>query len=253
MPTWNAEQYLKFDEERTRPCHDLLARISLQPRTVVDLGCGPGNSTTVLANRWPEARTCGIDSSQAMIEQARQTCPAGEWIVEDILSFSEHADSAWDLVFSNAALQWVSDHPTLFPRLMQRVAPGGAFAAQVPANWDGPAHRAMREVAKEFGIAGKVREWHVHPISTYYNILAPHASRLDLWETTYIHILPDAEAIVEWYKGTGLRPFLQALDSESERERFTSLYLEAIRIAYPPQPDEKILFPFQRLFLIAVP
>jgi trans-aconitate 2-methyltransferase len=248
MPTWHPTQYLKFSEERTRPCRDLAARIDLaDPPRVIDLGCGPGNSTEVLVDRWPAAEITGLDSSPDMIAKARTAHPEWQWVTGEIAQWAEGGE-VYDVVFSNAALQWVPDHASVFPKLLRRAA---ALAAQIPGNWDGPAHRAMREVAKGFTFQREVREWHSHAAAFYYDLLAPHAARLDLWETEYIHIIDGAEAIVEWYKGTGMRPFLEALPADAERDRFSGEYLDAIRAAYPPQPDGKVLFPFRRIFLVA--
>jgi|SRR5215472_582760 len=248
MPSWNATQYLKFSDERTRPCRDLAARVDLaDPRRVIDLGCGPGNSTEVLAERWPAAELSGLDSSPHMIAKARTAHPEWRWITGEIAQWAEGGD-VYDVVFSNAALQWVPDHASVFPKLLRRAR---VLAAQIPGNWDGPAHRAMREVAKGFTFQREVREWHSSAAAFYYDWLAPHAARLDLWETEYIHIMDGAEAIVEWYKGTGMRPFLEALPTDAERDRFTAAYLDAIRGAYPTQLDAKVLFPFRRIFLVA--
>jgi trans-aconitate 2-methyltransferase len=249
MPTWNPQQYLKFAEERTRPCRDLAARIELPPSArVIDLGCGPGNSTEVLAERWPDAELTGLDSSAEMIAKAREAHPDWHWIAGDIPAWAAEAGEEYDLAFSNAALQWVPDHAAVFPRLAARAK---MLAVQVPGNWDGPAHQTMREVGKRHGIDGRVREWYTHDTAFYYDTLAPQASQLDIWATEYLHVLEGVEAIVEWYKGTGMIPFLRALNSDEERERFAADYLEAIRDVYRPRADGKVLFPFRRLFLIA--
>jgi trans-aconitate 2-methyltransferase len=260
VPTWNADQYLIFGDERTRPCRDLAARVALaSPRRIVDLGCGPGNSADVLAHQWPDAELTGLDSSPEIVDAARRAHrahPARRWIVGDIAEWAAGEDGAFDLVFSNAALQWVGEHAALYPRLLRRAAFGGALAVQVPINQDGLAHRSMRELAASerwrhtFPRAG-VREWHVHDVGFYYDVLAPHAERVELWETEYVHVMPGPEAIVDWYKGTGLRPFLEALPSEGARTLFTADYLERLRAAFPPRPDGRVLFPFRRLFLIA--
>lgn len=256
MPTWNAQQYMKFGDERTQPCRDLAVRVNVDaPRRVIDLGCGPGNSTAIAAQRWPQAQITGLDSSPEMIDTARQERPDGTWVVGEIASWSATNEREFDIIFSNAAIQWVQDHAALLPRLFHRVAPGGALAIQIPANYDGPAHRLMRELAasppwRAWFPDGSIREWFSHDADFYYDLLAPLSARLDLWETDYIHILPDARAIVEWYKGTGLRPFLDALPQE-RREPFMAEYLQLIRGAYPPRADRKVLFPFRRLFMIA--
>ena len=254
MPTWNSEQYLKFAAERTQPAVDLAARVRLEkPGRVMDLGCGPGNSTAVLARRWPGAELTGLDSSAAMMAAARKDFPEGNWVEGDIGSWT--AERAYDVVFSNAALQWVPDHARVLPRLLEQVAEGGALAMQVPANLDAPAHALMREVGAAAAwrgcFRGSVREWHVESAETYYDIVAPHATRVDLWVTEYQHVVEGPEALVEWYRGTGLRPWLDALPDEATRKRFEADYLAAIRPAYPRRMDGKVLFPFRRLFLVA--
>jgi trans-aconitate 2-methyltransferase len=252
MPTWNADQYLKFAEERTQPCRDLAARVSLpEVRTVMDLGCGPGNSTSVLAQRWPNAEITGLDNSPSMIETARREQPQHRWVVSDITQWAAAKGELFDIVFSNASLQWVTDHASVYPKLFARVAPRGAFAAQIPSDLEAPPHQLMREIASPSMNVMNVRQWHAHPPGFYYDLLAPLSARVDVWETEYQHVLPNAEAIVEWYKGTGLRPFLEALQTDLEREQFLAEYLRRIRIAYPPRPDGKVLFPFRRLFVVA--
>ena len=251
MPTWNASQYLKFTEERTQPCRDLAARVALtDPHRIIDLGSGPGNSTEVLAERWPQAGLTGLDSSAAMIAQARAAHPERSWIAADIAEWAAGGDR-YDLVFSNAALQWLPGHPALFPKLMTHVSEGGALAVQMPGNWDAPAHQLMRNVAAQWPEAKHVREWFTHDLGFYYDVLAPHAARLDLWATEYIHVMNGPEDIVEWYKGTGMRPFLDALPAAEDRERFLALYLDAVREAYPPHDDGRVLFPFRRIFMVA--
>jgi trans-aconitate 2-methyltransferase len=257
MPTWSAGQDLKFSEERTRACRDLATRILVEPvRRVIDLGCGPGNSTEVLASLWPEAEITGLDNSPEMIEDARRKHPDWLWIAGDVSTWASNSTEQFDIICSNAALQWVPDHDVVYPRLLSRVAPGGALAVQVPNNFDGPGNRFMREVAaspawKRHFPPGRVREWHVHDRSFYYDVLAPHATRLDMWETEYIHVLPTVEAIVEWYRGTALRSFLDVLKTTKDRDRFAADYLERIRTAFTPRPDGRVLFPFRRLFVVA--
>jgi trans-aconitate 2-methyltransferase len=257
MPSWSAGQYLRFADERTQPCRDLVARIAL-PRVdhAIDLGCGPGNSTAILTQRWPDADIAGLDSSAEMIASARKSQPQRTWIVGEIAKWADGAGEAFELVFSNAALQWVPDHAGLYPRLLGRTAKGGALAVQMPGNFDAPPHRLMRDLAESHSWGDKfpadgVREWHVHDPEFYYDVLAPHAVRVDLWTTDYQHVLAGAEGIVEWYKGTGLRPFLDALGSAEDQERFCAEYLELIKSAYPPRSDGHVLFPFRRIFMIA--
>jgi trans-aconitate 2-methyltransferase len=265
VPGWNPNQYLKFADERTQPCRDLAARIAVaNVRRVIDLGCGPGNSTAVLRNRWPDAEVTGLDSSSEMIERARCEYPGQRWIADGISEWAATNDGAndganddrYDVVFSNAALQWVEDHANLYPRLLARVAPGGALAVQIPGNIDALPHRLMREVAaspewSRWFRPGRVREWHHREMEFYYDALAPAAARLDLWATEYLHILPNPEAIVEWYRGTGLRPFLDLLESDASRQQFMADYLERLRPHFAPRTAGGVLFPFRRIFLIA--
>lgn len=251
MPGWKPDQYLKFAAERTQPCRDLAARIAIEnPRRVIDLGCGPGNSTEVLAARWPGAELTGLDSSTEMIARARSVHPDWRWRAGDIAAWTD-GEECFDVVFSNAAMQWVPDHAQVFPRLMSHVAPAGALAVQMPGNFEAEAHRLMRSVASGFPATGGVREWFAHGCEFYYDVLTPLAARVELWSTEYIHVMGGAEGIVEWYSGSGMRPFLDALATDSERARFQAEYLAVIRDAYPARPDGRILFPFRRLFMVA--
>ena len=262
MPSWNADQYLKFAAERTQPSRDLLARILVdRPARIVDLGCGPGNSTAQLAERWPAADISGLDNSTAMIDQANRDYPERRgpdrrWILGGITEWAAGAGEIFDVVFSNAALQWVPDHASLYPALFRRVAPGGALAVQAPMNLDAPAQILMRELASTPAWAcmlppGGVRGWHMHDAGFYYDLLAPAAVRLDLWTTEYIHVMDGPAAIVEWYKGTGLRPYLDALPTDADRENFLADYTDRIAEAYLARADGHVLFPFRRFFLVA--
>lgn len=256
MPTWNPRQYLQFADERTLPCRDLVRRVNLAaPARIIDLGCGPGNSTAVIAERWPNAKITGLDSSSDMIAAAGKSQPKNTWITSDIMTWAQGEAAPFDLVFSNASMQWVNDHAIAFPRLMKHVAPGGAMAAQMPGNYDAMAHELMRELAKSpqwrDHFPHGVREWHVRDLPFYYDILSPHAARVELWATEYMHIMPDSNAIVEWYRGTGLRPFLDSLGSDADRDRFTKEYGQRLQAAYPRQSDGRVLFPFRRVFMIA--
>jgi trans-aconitate 2-methyltransferase len=257
MPIWNPEQYLQFDEERSRPCRDLVARIDLPaPRSVIDLGCGPGNSTAVLAARWPDAAITGLDSSPEMIAAARERSPERQWIRGEIGHWARVPGPGFDLVFSNAALQWVREQDAVFPGLLRRVRPGGALAVQMPSKWDSPAHRIMRELAASPVWAHRMAraheaDWRTETAGYYYDVLAPLASRIDLWETEYLHVMDTVQDIVEWYRGTGLRPFLEALASEAERSAFIEEFTDRIRPHYLPRKNSKVLFPFRRMFLVA--
>ncbi|MEP7362407.1 MAG: methyltransferase domain-containing protein [Acidobacteriota bacterium] len=257
MANWRPDQYLLFEEERTRPCRDLAGRVAVEHvQNAIDLGCGTGTSTSVLCRRWPDARISGLDSSSEMLERARRDAPQGVWIHGDIAAWSQGDRDEYDVVFSNAALHWVQDHAAVYPRLFARVASGGALAVQVPYNLDSPAHVVMRDLASSetwrarFPVGG-VRQWFVHEAGFYYDLLAAAASRIDIWKTTYMQVMPNVEAIAEWYKGTGMRPFLDALESEAVRAAFISDYVNEIRAEYPVRTDGHVLFPFRRQFLIA--
>jgi trans-aconitate 2-methyltransferase len=254
MPQWNAELYLNFANERTQPGIDLVRRIDLaSPRRIIDLGCGPGNSTEVLRERWPKASIAGLDSSPQMIETARATYPRIEWIVTDASRWIP--EEPYDLVFSNAMLQWLPNHTYVCWHLFEQVATGGAFAVQMPAHYDSPLHREIMEVSRdpawdrrmENARGALTRE----PPSFYFDFFQPIASRLDLWETTYYHVLDGPEGVLQWFRGTGQRPFLEALATDGERNRFEAMLLERYKEAYPRQPSGKVLFPFRRLFFVA--
>ncbi len=254
MPQWDADLYLKFGNERTQPVRDLLQRIALtEPRRIVDVGCGPGNSTAELRRRWPAASIVGLDKSPEMIAKARESFPEGEWIAGDAATWK--ASEPFDLVFSNAVWHWLRDHEGLVRHWLDQIAAGGALAFQVPAHYDSPLHREIVEISRDPAWDGRMAGARAalthHPPAFYYDLLQSRSSRIDLWETTYYHVLAGPEAVVEWFRGTGLRPYLEALSSPEERQRFEALLLERYAKAYPRRPDGKILFPFRRLFLVA--
>ena len=253
MTTWNPAQYLRFADERTQPSLDLVARLQISsPQTIIDIGCGPGNSTRVLHNRWPDARVCGLDSSPAMIEAARASSPELNWQLADAATWK--AQTPFDLVFSNATLQWLPRHEVLIPHLFKQVARGGALAVQMPAHYASTLHHETLEVAADARWNARTQGARAsltnHSPSFYYDLLQPLAARLELWETEYIHVLSGPQAIVDWFRATGLRPYLEVL-TETERADFEAALLEKYRAKYPQQSDGRILFPFRRLFFIA--
>jgi trans-aconitate 2-methyltransferase len=249
--TWNPTVYLAFADERTRPAAELLARVQTEhPARVADLGCGPGNSTAPLRERWPDAHITGVDSSPEMLEKARKSGIKADWELADLATWT--ASAPYDVIFSNATYQWLPHHDVLLPRLLGFVKPGGVFAFQVPNNMQAPSHVLMRETGAAGPWAAKlknVREVAVQPTKSYYDMLRPLASSVDIWETEYLQVLKGEEAVYHWVSGTGLRPFVAALD-DGERERFIAEYRARLNKAYPPRADGTTLFPFKRLFAV---
>lgn len=253
MPTWDADLYLRFANERTQPSIDLAARVPVPaPQRIVDLGCGPGNSTEVLHRRWPDAAITGVDSSPDMIAAATKAHPWGRWLLGDLATWAE--PEGFDVVFSNAALQWVPDHRTVFPHLMSLVRPAGVLAVQMPRHIQSPLHQLMLRLADEpqwrDAMTHARTAVQVETPGFYYDVLRPLAQHVEMWETEYLHVLADADAIVGWIRGTGLRPFLEALPDDAARQSFERRLRDGVALAYPPQADGRVIFPFRRLFVI---
>jgi trans-aconitate 2-methyltransferase len=255
MADWSAEQYLKFEDERTRPSRDLLAQVPLSaPRKAVDIGCGPGNSTELLVQRWPQADIIGIDTSADMLRQARERLPAQTFIEANVAHWAPPAST--DLLFANAIFQWVPEHLRQLGRLLGALPSGGVLAVQMPDNLDEPSHVMMREVAHDgpwrtaLGDTARLRDVLPKP-GGYYDALRPLSARIEIWHTVYNHVLDGPEAIVEWVKGTGLRPFVDPLEAPQKKE-FLREYTARIAAAYLPQADGKVLLRFPRLFVVAV-
>lgn len=255
---WSAKQYAKFLNERTRPSRDLLAQVPLaSPKRAIDLGCGPGNSTAVLAERYPNANISGIDSSEDMIRKARETLPELSFDVADLEKFTPNEPV--DLFFSNAVFQWLPGKTRIqiITHLVEKLSPGGVLAFQVPNNLSEPSHVAMRETAqaqntpwaKTLSRVDLGRD-EFHTASELHDALSPLCSDVDIWEVRYFHTMENHEAIVEWVKGTGLRPFINPL-SESEREAYLQHYLGRIKELYPTQRNGTVLLPYPRLFVVA--
>src|SRR5436190_101830 len=252
---WSARQYLKFEDERTRPPRDLLAQVPLTaPRRVVDLGCGPGNSTELLVERFPGAQVIGLDGSPDMLCQARARLPAVTFLEADLATWTPPEPA--DLLFANAVMQWVPDHSAVLQRLLTALPKGGVLAVQMPDNTNEPALTLMREVgasgpwAAKLAAANAARDDLPAP-GDYYDLLRPLCSHLDIWHTVYNHVITGPDGIVEWFKGSALRPFLSTLDAEMQKP-YLAAYAARIAQAYPARFDGKVLLRFPRLFMVAV-
>jgi trans-aconitate 2-methyltransferase len=253
---WSAKQYVAFEDERTRPVRDLLAAVpDGYGGRAIDLGCGPGNSTAVLQAKLSAARISGIDSSPDMIDAARRRLPGLEFSVKEISAW--HDQGPFDVILANAVLHWLPGHAALFPALLAKLAPGGALAVQMPDNLDEPTHRLMREIAMQGPWAAKLADaaaarTTLKDAAWYFDVMRPLAARMDLWRTTYYHQLAGgALAVVEWFKGSGLRPFLQPL-AAGEQSAYLERYTAAISQSFPARSDGSVLLPFPRLFMVAI-
>ena len=256
---WDPAQYDKFRDQRLRPALELLQRVPItDPSHVHDLGCGAGTVTRIIAARFPDARVIGLDSSPEMLAKARAAPSRIAWVRGDIADWKP--DHAPDLIYSNAALHWLGDHEALFYRLLDCLAPGGCLAVQMPLSHAQPAHRLMCETLADGGMDGSrlgdralaaaaARDWMLDS-GAYHDLLAPGASELDIWETTYLHRLEGEDAVLEWVRATGLRPVLNGLQG-TDLERFLEVYRERLRAAYPRRADGATVYPFPRLFVVA--
>ncbi len=247
--------YLQFKNERTRPAVDLVSRIPLDdPKTVLDIGCGPGNSTAVLRERFPKAKIIGIDNAPDMIAKAKEASPDMTFLCIGADEYICTTNKKYDVVFSNACMQWLPDHKALLPKWMGLVKDGGVLAVQMPNNYDEPIHQIIEALTTSekwrphFRV---MREKNMLSVAEYYDSLAENAVHVNLWETAYYHTLSSYQDLLEWYRGTGLRPYLEQLCDDAKTD-FENDFLAAVKEAYPMQADSTILFRFPRLFFIAV-
>jgi trans-aconitate 2-methyltransferase len=249
---WDPNLYLRFEAYRTRPARDLLARVELpEVRVAVDLGCGPGNSTGLLVERWPAAGIIGVDSSDAMLERAREAYPSVTWIRADLAEWDPPEPP--DLIFANAALHWVPNHTHLLQELCARLGPAGMLAFQVPS-----IQQPVAEIYRQLITSPKWRAFPppderqtVESPSFYYDVLTKHCRQVEVWETVYHHLLEDHDEMVAWYRSTGLRPFLARLPDDDTRSIFTTELAGCYREQFAPLADGRVLFPFRRLFVLA--
>jgi trans-aconitate 2-methyltransferase len=255
---WDAKMYSEFLDLRTRPARDLLSVIPdfFDPKIIYDMGCGPGNSTILLKNRWPEAAVVGLDSSLNMLKQAKSMYPDLDFI-EGNIAYFEPTEKI-DLLFANASLQWIDQHETLFPTLLQYINKGGAFGIQMPNNFHSPSHQATVRILQSntnwkpllkkliYGILSEP----LYRLSWYYDVfIKAGISSPQLWETEYIQEMSDHQAVFDWGKGTGLRPILSAMDAENQAQ-FTKEYVNAIAQDYPLQANNRVLMSFKRVFMV---
>lgn len=255
MPEWNAEQYARFLKERTQPAIDLANKLDIaDPRKIIDIGCGPGNSTRVLADRFPKAHVTGVDNSQNMLAEAKNKNPDLEFKFFDASGDFSVLNEMFDLVFSNACIQWIPNHRELIKKMMNLLTDGGILAVQTPMNYKEPIHLIIAELAT----SRKWKESFPNPRifynltqEEYFNLLAELATDFSIWETVYCHRMPSHKSILEWYKGTGLRPYLNALSPKDAAEFEEDVYREVVK-AYPMQANSEIIFRFPRFFFTAV-
>jgi trans-aconitate 2-methyltransferase len=257
MNDWNPEAYLKFRNQRTQPSIDLISRIDISyaPRRIIDIGCGPGNSGQALANRWPGAALIGLDSSSAMIAKAKTDFPQHQWILGDAAHFA--SDTTFDIVFSNATIQWIPNHPRLLRNFAALLSAGGALAFQVPLFSDMPIWNAIIEVSTKVRwnheTTSCADQFTFHNAPFYYDCLCSLFGRLEIWETTYCHIMESHSSIMAMVKSAGIKPFLDSIAGEQAKLEFENEVHDTVKGLYPVQADGKVLFPFKRLFAIGTP
>ena len=260
---WDAAQYLKFSDQRTQPSRDLVSRLPADDGSVcrvLDIGCGPGNNTAQLRARYPKAQALGIDSSPEMIDAARRQHPDMEFLVLDAAHLDD-LPADFDVAFTNACLQWVPNHREVIPAMLRRVKPGGFAACQFTETINQPAHTIMRELAATPPFMAHIGAADARPyhhlggkhfsVSAYYDLIAPLSHHVQMWETTYWHALAGYEGVIDWYRGTGLRPYLAQLPTEELRRAYEQAFVDRLSKVYPLQSDGTVLLPMPRFFFLA--
>jgi trans-aconitate 2-methyltransferase len=253
MNDWNPDLYLQFRSERTQPSIDLIARINLvKPKSIIDIGCGPGNSTQVLVNRWPKAKITGLDSSSGMIKKAKHDYPNQEWIAADASTYEP--EIKYDIVFSNAVIQWIPNHVNLLKRFNGMLSNSGLVAIQIPLFWDMPLGKIINYTSKDSRwkkkMGGVSDLFTIHNYSFYYDQLSEQFNSIEIWETQYLHIMNSHLSILKMMRSTGMKPYLDKLDNDSEINMFEKEVLREIENAYLKQKNGKVILPFKRLFFI---
>lgn len=255
MSDWNSDEYLKFKKERTQPSTDLVNTIKLEnPKRIIDIGCGPGNSTRALKNKYPKAEIIGADFSPNMIEKAKKENPDMEFISFDASKDFEKLEDKFDIVFSNACIQWVPNHKKLLSDMMRILNPNGVLAIQVPVNFEEPIHKIISEIISRTEWAektGNARQFYTLKENEYFDILSDISSDFTMWKTVYMHRMPSYQSIIEWYKSTGMKEYLARLSDEN-KIKFEQAVLKEVKTHYAVQKNGEIIFRFPRLFLTAV-
>jgi trans-aconitate 2-methyltransferase len=251
---WNPDLYLKFDKERIQPSIDLVSRIKIDnPSRIIDIGCGPGNSTQVLFQEWPDSTITGVDNSPAMIAKAKKDYPNQNWEILD--AGKDEIQGTFDIIFSNATIQWIPNHADLLKKLHGILNEKGLIAIQIPLFWDMPIGKAIIKIAGEnrwdSATKGVNELFTIHNYSYYFDQLSQLYCPVDIWETSYMHIMDSHFSILEMIRSTGLRPYLDRLETEKEKKDFEEQVLIEINKDYQEQKNGKVIFPFKRLFFIA--
>lgn len=252
MPNWNPIQYEKFLKDRTQPAIDLANRLEdFAPNSILDLGCGPGNSTKVLKDKFPTAKIIGADNSDEMLKKARELYPDIEFIYLDANGDLNEVNEKFDIVFSNACIQWLPNHNELLPKLMTLLKPNGILAIQIPMQREHPVHIIINELVNTTKWNDKITPRQYNNLTTEecFDVLSHISNDFEIWETTYCHRMPSYESIIEWYKGTGLRPYLEQLTENDSKEFINDVYSK-LKHQYKVQNNGEILFRFPRLFFI---
>ncbi|MBX7249703.1 MAG: methyltransferase domain-containing protein [Caulobacteraceae bacterium] len=253
---WDPDQYERYKAYRDRPALDLMLQIPSHRsyREIWDLGCGTGEHAALLKRRHPDATVHGLDTSPAMLAKGRARPEQIDWVEASIADWTPAAPP--DLIFTNAALQWLGEHETLVPRLVESLAPGGVFACQMPQSYDTPWHVLLRETAEDGPwadrMAARVGVRRIGRPEDYYGWLQPLCAHIDIWSTTYLHALTGEDPIVDWMLGTALRPYVEALTDDAERAAFLDAYRARLKPVFPRRTDGTTLLPFPRLFLAAL-
>lgn len=253
MGNWNSNQYMKFGNERTQPSQDLISRLKINPKSILDIGCGPGNSTNALAERFCDAHIIGIDSSQNMLDSANAAYPRLDFRKCRIPDELDCIDGKFDLVFSNACIQWIPNHDRLLSALMNKLTEGGMLAVQIPMTQEAPFYKILTDtvVHGKWEKLKKVRDFYNLVPEQYYDLLCDISSSFDIWHTTYFHTVNGEDGVLDWYRGSGLRPYLDALD-ETERDEFLAVLRKRIEIQYPIRRNRKVILKMPRLFFTAL-